>query len=288
MLFLHCVEMFVFPFPHLSMSSVGDDTVGSLKARTEDEELRQRKREQRIEYLPERDKYLDMTEEEKDGEEEVERSYRKRKKNENISISGELRATTGLTESHINKRENEKISSIQSCSAHLPVVEPAGVSSHHCPIYQSTSPLTSSTFPHLHHFTAEEIAAVAGIEAETFPDTGFIESLPGSPSSCTSLKSSPCCPRKSERGKLKGLQPAAIFPEPNQYSGASNGPLKSDKHHKQPTPSPRKTRQRSPEATYSRTHALCTLRADCSKSSPDKKLKAPRVRTSAAELSESR
>ncbi|XP_042251627.1 microtubule organization protein AKNA isoform X1 [Thunnus maccoyii] len=262
------------------LSPLGDDTVGILRARTEDEEVRQRKEQQ---YLLERDEYLDMTEEEKDGEEEVKRGYRNKKKIEHISTSGEVRATTGLAGSYINKRENEKISWTQSCSAHLPAVEPA-VSNHHCPVYQSTSPLTSSTLPHLLHFTAEEIASAPGIEAETLPDIGFTESLPESHSSCMSLKSSPRCPRKSERGELKGLQPAAVFTEPNQYSGVSNGPLKSDK----PTPSPRKMRQHSPEATYSRTHALSPLRADCSKSSPNGELNTPRVRTNADLLNESR
>eukprot|EP00064_Thunnus_orientalis_P007424 superscaffoldBa00000824_g7444 len=262
------------------LSPLGDDTVGILRARTEDEEVRQRKEQQ---YLLERDEYLDMTEEEKDGEEEVKRGYRNKKKIEHISTSGEVRATTGLAGSYINKRENEKISWTQSCSAHLPAVEPA-VSNHHCPVYQSTSPLTSSTLPHLLHFTAEEIASAPGIEAETLPDMGFTESLPESHSSCMSLKSSPRCPRKSERGELKGLQPAAVFTEPNQYSGVSNGPLKSDK----PTPSPRKMRQHSPEATYSRTHALSPLRADCSKSSPNGELNTPRVRTNADQLNESR
>ncbi|KAM7393223.1 hypothetical protein PAMA_008053 [Pampus argenteus] len=256
------------------LSPSGDDTVGISRAQTEDEYVRQRK-EQKMEYLAERDDYLDMTEEEKDGE--VKRSYGNGNKNKNISTSGELRAATDLAESYIN---NEKISSVQSCGTHPPVVEPAGVSNHHCPIYQSTSPLTSSTFPHLLHFT-DEMAATAWIEDETFPDMGLTESLPESHSSCRSLKSSPRCPWESERGELKGLQPAAISSKTNQYSGVRNGLLKSDKQQKQPTPSPRKTMQHSPEVTYSRTRTLSTL-------SPDRELKTPRVRTSAAELNESR
>lgn len=244
------------------MSLAGDDLMGSLKARTVDEEVRQRKEEWGIECLHERDKYLDMTEEEKDGEKAGKRSDRKRRKNEH--------------------------------SALLLAMEPAGVSNHHCPISQ---PATAPTFPHLQHFTAEEIAAAPGIEAETFPEMSFIESLSESHRSHTSPKSSPRCPKIKLRDSL---QPAAMFSEEvtsNHYSGASNGPLKgsvkSDKHHKQPIPSPRKTRPHSPEATYSRTRSSRTARAGSLKfkhqtTSPDREQGTPRARSNAAELDESR
>lgn len=238
----------------------------TLKAQIEDEE---------VEELPESAEYL----EEKDGEEEVQRSYRNGTKHEHSSTSGELRAQTGLGESQTKK------SSTQFCSAHPPAVEPAA-SNHHCPTYQSTSPLPSSTLPHLRHFTAEELAATPGIEAETLPDMGFIESLPESQSGCTSLRSSPRSPGKSDTGETWGLQAAAVFPRTN--SGVSNSLLKSDKHHQKPTPLPRKMRQQSPGATYSKTGRSSSLRADCSKSSPDREHKTPKAWTNAALLNESR
>ncbi|CAK6965109.1 microtubule organization protein AKNA [Scomber scombrus] len=243
-----------------------DDTLDTLKAQIEDEE---------VEELHESDEYLDMTEEEKDGEEEVKRSYSNRKKHEHTS--GELRDKTGMGGSRIKK------SWTQFCSAHPP--EPAA-SNLHCPTYQSTSPLTSSTLPHLRHFTAEELAATPGIEVETLPDMGFIESLPESQSGCTSLRSSPPCPRKSETGETWGLQAAAVFPQTS--SGVSNGLLKSDKHHQKPTPSPRKMRQQSPDATCSKAGGSSSFRAECSKSSPDREYKTPKAWTNAALLNESR
>lgn len=130
-----------------------------------------------------------------------------------------------------------------SCSYQLPIVEPAQVSSNHCPVY-----------PHLLHFTAEEIAATPGIDRETFPDMDFTESLSDSHSSVSSSKSSSHWQQKSEMGEPKELQPAAICPEPvkaNQYSRVGKGPSKSSKQNDQPTASRRKRRQPSPEATCS-------------------------------------
>lgn len=266
----------VFPFPHLSMSLAGDDLMGSLKARTVDEEVGQRKEEQVIVCLPERDKYLDMTEEEKDGQEAKKRSDRKRKKKEkHTSTPRELGNTSGLAESYISK----------------------AVSAHHCPIFQPASPVTTSTLPHLLHFTAEEIAASPGIEAETFPEMSFTESLPESHRSHTSLKSSPRCP---EIKLGSSLQSAAMFSEEvtsNHYSRVSNGLLKrsvkSYKHHKQSTPSPSKTRQHSPDGAHSRTCSYSTVRADSLKfkhqtTSSDTEPRTPRARSNSAEVDESR
>ncbi|XP_044030881.1 microtubule organization protein AKNA isoform X2 [Siniperca chuatsi] len=276
------------------MPSTCDDLMGSLKAWTVDEEeVSQRKGEQVIECLRERDKYLDMTEEEKDGEEAEKRSGRKRKKNEHSCTSREPGTSNSLAESYNSKGEIEKISTSQSCSAHLLAMEPAGVSNHYCPISQ---PVTAPSFPHLLHFTAEEIAAAPGIEAETFPEMSFIESLSESHRSHIILKSSP---RDPEIKLTASLQPAAMFSEEvmsNHDSGVSNEPLKgsvkSDKHHKQPTPSPRKMRQPSPEASCSRTHSFSTVRADLKfkhqTTYPDREPRTPRAGSNAAEVDESR
>lgn len=184
---------------------LADDMMGSLKAWTENETMK-RNKEQDIEHLAERGKYLDVSEEVNNGDKDGKSSDSKRRENEHTSTSVKLGTTNGLTESYINKRENKNIRSTQSCGPHTP----AGVSSHHCPIFQSATADTALTFPHLLHFTAEEIAAAPGIDAETLPEMDFIESLPDSHSS---LKSSPRCPKKSEREEQKGHQATAIFPE---------------------------------------------------------------------------
>ncbi|KAM3600321.1 uncharacterized protein V6R79_021480 [Siganus canaliculatus] len=128
----------------------------------------------------------------------------------------------------------------------LPDSEPAVLSGPHCPRFQPTSPEAANPLPHLRHFTAEEIAAAPGIEAETFPDMSFLESLPESQSGHKSLRSSPRCPETE------------LFSEEVQShhhrrlsTGPGKGPDRTDKHHKGPSPSPRRTQQLSPEAVCS-------------------------------------
>ncbi|XP_056260404.1 microtubule organization protein AKNA isoform X1 [Seriola aureovittata] len=259
------------------------DGMSSLKAQTEGEEVRQRKEE----HLSNRDTYLDMTEEEK----VMKRSDSKRKKCEQSSTLGELGATKGLAGSSINKDEVEKIRA-QSCVAQMSAVKLAEVSNHHCPVSQPASVVTATTFPHLLHFTAEEIAAAPGIEAETFPEMGFIESYPESHSSHMSLTPSPR-PRKSEKQELKGLQTAAVFPEQvmaNCYSGVCKGPLKGSVKSDKQSNHKRKMSQPSSKASHSRNRSLSTVRADSIKSRqhPDRELMIPSARTKAAEVNESR
>nr|XP_020470799.1 AT-hook-containing transcription factor [Monopterus albus] len=270
----------------LQIMSPCNDMMDSLKSRTVNEEVKRKK-----EHLPENDKYLDMTEDEEDGD-EVKRSDGKRNKNEQKSTSGELGTITGLAESCMSKGGYIKINSTQSCGALLPPVEPAVVSIHHHPVSQSVS--GDPTFPHLLHFTPEELAAAQGIEAETFPEMDFTESLPESHSSHMSCRSSPRCLRKSESEELEGLQAAAPYPEQvmeNGYTGVTNGPLKgsikSDKHHKQP--SLRNPKQPSPEATYSRTHSHSTIKPESlnSRQSRDREPGTPGARTKAAGMNES-
>ncbi|KAF3848807.1 hypothetical protein F7725_015304 [Dissostichus mawsoni] len=117
------------------------------------------------------------------------------------------------------------------------------------------------SFPHLLHFTPEEMAAAQGIDTETFPDNSAAESLPESHRSHLSLKSSPRCPEAQ------------------------------DKSDKQPSPSPRKLRQPSPEATYPQTRSLGTAKSLQFKqktASPDRESRIPRPRSNAAEVDESR
>ncbi|XP_029300837.1 AT-hook-containing transcription factor isoform X2 [Cottoperca gobio] len=265
-----------------------EDLMGSFKARTVAAKAGQRKEEQGIECVSEWDKYMDITEEEKDGNEAGKRSDRKR----NNKHTRELATTNGLDESYFSKGGIEKISSQPSCSAHLLAMEPARVSNRRCPISQPASPVTASTFPHLLHLTAEEMTAAPGIDGETFPDMSFTESLPESHRSHISLKSSP---RRPEVKLRASIQPAAMFSEEvvsSHYSGVSKGLLKaSDKSVKQPTPSPRKLRLLSPEATYSRTRSLSTaksLKYKHQTASPDREQSTSRARSNAAEGDESR
>ncbi|KAK1884136.1 Microtubule organization protein AKNA [Dissostichus eleginoides] len=128
-------------------------------------------------------------------------------------------------------------------------------------ISQPASPLTAPSFPHLLHFTPEEMAAAQGIDTETFPDNSAAESLPESHRSHLSLKSSPRCPETQ------------------------------DKSDKQPSPSPRKLRQPSPEATYPQTRSLGTaksLKFKQKTASPGRESRIPRPRSNAAEVDESR
>ncbi|KAL7376176.1 hypothetical protein ABVT39_002565 [Epinephelus coioides] len=285
--------------PREDVQSPFEDLLESFKARTVNKEVRQRKEEQGTEYVSEWDKCLVMPEEEKDGEEAGNMSDRKRKKNNHTSTPRKLETMNDLTESYISKGEIKKISPTQSSSVHLLAMEPARVSRHHCPISQPASPVTAPTFPHLLHFTPEEIATAPGIDAETLPEISLTESPPASHRSHipVSVKSRYHCPEVQLRASP---QPAAIFPEEvmsSHYSAVSDGPLKgsekSDKPHKKPTPSPRKMRQLSPEAACSRTRSLSTVRADVLKfkhqtTSPDRESRTLRARSDAAEVDESR
>ncbi|XP_075936056.1 microtubule organization protein AKNA [Anarhichas minor] len=266
-----------------------------VQIRSPFEDLMDRAEEQGMECVPQWDKYLDMTEEEKDGEEAGTSSDRKRKKNRHPSTSRELGTTKGLAERSISKREMEEIS---PTLYHRLAMGPATVSNHHCPISQPASPVTAPAFPHLCHFTAEELAAAPGIDAETLPEMSFTDSPPESHRSHVSLTSSPRC---AEVKLGDPLQPgAAMFSKEgvsNHSSGVNNGPLKasdkSGKPQKQPTPSPRKVRQPSPQSTYSSNRSLSKAKADSltlqhRTASPDKGQQTPRARTNAAEMDESR
>ncbi|XP_068572795.1 microtubule organization protein AKNA-like, partial [Cebidichthys violaceus] len=262
-----------------------------VQIRSPFEDLMGRTEEQGMECVPQWDKYLDMTEEEKDGEEAGTSSDRKRKKNPHPSTSTELGTTKGSAERYFSKGEIEEISSTLS---HLLAMGPATVFNQHCPISQPASPVTAPAFPNFLHFTAEELAAAPGIDAETLPEMSFTESPPESHRSHVSLTSSPRCAEVKLRDPLQPR--AAMFSKEgvsNHYSGVNNGPLKASDKSGKPTPSPRKMRQPSLESTYSRTRSLSKAKADSLKfkhrtASPDKEQQTPRARTNAAEMDESR
>ncbi|XP_047425176.1 microtubule organization protein AKNA isoform X2 [Mugil cephalus] len=258
------------------------DMTGNLEAWTQHEE----QKEQEAEPPPEWDEYLGMTEEERDGEEEGQGHGRNGKIHDHFSQSGPLHS---LCEGSISERENLQTGLTRSYSVPLPSDDLAEVSAHYCP--------ESHAFPHLLHFTAEELASAPGIEAETFPEMGFTESLPESHCSHMSLKSSP----RSPDTKLSASpQPAAAFPErvmTNNFSRVNNGPVegsgKLDERHKQPIPAPRKTRQHSSEVSCS--GAGSRVRTDSVKSKQyntklirDKGQMMSRSRNTAVEEDESR
>ncbi|XP_054860096.1 microtubule organization protein AKNA isoform X2 [Amphiprion ocellaris] len=210
--------------------SAGFDVIGRLKARTEDKK---------------RYGHLDITE-----EEEGKRKGRRTNKHRYKSTPGELGATNGLT--------REEISSTSYS------LEPAGLSNHHCPVS-----VTSPSLLHLLHFTPEELAAAPGIEAETFPEMGFTESLSESHCSHKSLKLSP---RRSEINLEASPQPEARVSEEvvsNHYRRVSKNPgeVSEKSGHKQP----RRTVNLSPNARYSRTHAASTISDNSVKSKQSRK-----------------
>uniref|UniRef100_A0A4W5M2U0 AT-hook transcription factor n=1 Tax=Hucho hucho TaxID=62062 RepID=A0A4W5M2U0_9TELE len=227
----------------------------SVEIWSEDEEQQQKVEEeqscvvhrQRMEHLPERDRQLDMTEDEKeveeDGEEDSEpHAHTDRMAypviagagpgwDQGLSVRGEewekeerearavgsysadlqIEETSELSESDTRGWER----SVESVSGNLSSIFPPDLI---CSSPQSlSSPPRSSTFPHLLHFSSEELTYAPGIEAETFPeDPTFTESLPESRSSRMSNAPRPHWPLESGGEDLKprtSPSPAAISPE---------------------------------------------------------------------------
>lgn len=262
------------------MRLAGDDLIGGSKARTADEAVRQRRGEQRMRRLPDRELHLQSAEEEEDEE------------GSGTSSDGTLRRSertrNGSPDGYIPKGETEFMSSTKTCSAPLLVTEPAGDSGRHCPVSQHAPPSAVSFLPHLLHLAAEEIAAAPGIEAETFPELSFTESLPETHGSHSSLKSSPRSPEVTLRVSPPPAGLLAGDGVSDVHGGVSKGHLKGPR----PTPSPRKTRRSSPEATDS-SRSLGAVRPDLSKSQrqatcPDREPRTPRARSNAAGVDETR
>ncbi|XP_040929005.1 microtubule organization protein AKNA isoform X3 [Betta splendens] len=135
-----------------------------------------------------------------------------RTENDHSCTSGVI---NGLIKSYINKVDNKKIRSPPSCGHYTP----AGVSCQPCQGPQSARLTSALTLPYLLHFTPEEFAAAPGIDAETFPEMDFIESLTDSESS---LRSSLCSLRKSKSNQQKGHQAPAICPELHMSQNCSS------------------------------------------------------------------
>ncbi|KAF7665172.1 hypothetical protein LDENG_00151170 [Lucifuga dentata] len=164
------------------------------------------------------------------------------------------------------------------------------------PTSRSPSPVQASVFPHLLHFSAEEVADVPRIEAEQFPESSVTESLPES-RRCTSHDPHPhfLHEPKGESKKGRSFLPVAVSSR-GLSSGPSGGTEKPNNHPKRSAPSQGKTKQRSPEDTYSRTRSLGKVRAGPSKSSrqtmgPQRDTEVSHKatsRTPAAEMDESR
>ncbi|XP_010794366.1 AT-hook-containing transcription factor [Notothenia coriiceps] len=262
-----------------------ENLIESFEAQQLARKVGQRKEEPGKECVSEWEEYT----EEKDGEVAEKRSDRKR---ENDQHKREIGTTNGFSESHTSKEEIEKTNSKPYCGAHLSEKEPVRVSTHHRRISHPASPLTALPFPHLLHFSPEEMAAAQGIDTETFPDNSAAESLPESHRSHLSLESSPRCPEVKPRASLQLADMFSDEGTSNHCSRVSTLPSKGqDKSDKQPSPSPRKLRQPSPEATYPQTRFLGTaksLKFKQKTASPDRESRIPRPRSNAAEVDESR
>ncbi|KAM6903056.1 uncharacterized protein akna [Xenentodon cancila] len=150
-------------------------------------------------------------------------------------------------------------------------VGPSGLSKHYRPEPQSASAVTASFWPQLFHFTADELAAAQGIDAETFPEISFSERLPESNCSYSSCESSSHCVGIDLRASP---QPAASLSEQvisNQYSRLSNGAVEESDKHLNTTHSPGKAKKRSPEATSLMSCSLSTVEMDTSLSKQQSK-----------------
>ncbi|XP_053267112.1 microtubule organization protein AKNA isoform X2 [Pleuronectes platessa] len=117
-----------------------------------------------------------------------------------------------------------------------------------------------------YHFTAEEMAAASGIEDETFPEMGFIETPSESHSSPISPRSSPR-PQKSEEQEVKRPHSESVFPEQvtRVYDRPLNGSVKSDS---------------CPEASHPVIWTLSGLESLKSRPSPDRELRTAEVNES--------
>lgn len=270
----------VFTFLHNSMCLADEDLIESFEAQQLAGKVGQRKEEPGTERVSEWDRYTEET----DGEVAWERSDRKRETDQHRRERGTTHGFSG--------EEIEKTNSKPYCGAHLSEREPVRVSTHHRRISPPASPLTALSFPHLLHFTPEEMAAAQGIDTETLPDNSAAESLPESHRSHRSPESSTRCPEVKPRASL---QPADMFSDEGtskHRSRVSKLPSKGqDRSDKQPSPSPRKLRQPSPEATYPQSRSLGTaksLKFKQKTASPDGESRIPRPRSNAAEVDESR
>ncbi|XP_070990346.1 microtubule organization protein AKNA-like isoform X1 [Oncorhynchus clarkii lewisi] len=222
----------------------------SVEIWSEEEEQQQQKVEQeksclvdrqRMEHLPERDRQLDVTEDEKEIEEEedsephahtdmmaypviagagpgwdqglIVRGGEWGKEESEVCAVGSYRADLQIEEtnelSESDSRGGERLGA--SVSGNL--IFPPDLL---CSSPQSLPSPPSSTFPHLLHFSSEELAYAPGIEAETFPeDPTFTESLPESRNSRMSNAPRPHWPLESGGEDLKprtSPYPAAISP----------------------------------------------------------------------------
>ncbi|CAB1430600.1 unnamed protein product, partial [Pleuronectes platessa] len=117
-----------------------------------------------------------------------------------------------------------------------------------------------------YHFTAEEMAAASGIEDETFPEMGFIETPSESYSIPISPRSSPR-PQKPEEQEVKRPHSESVFPEQvtRVYDRPLNGSVKSDS---------------CPEASHPVIWTLSGLDSLKSRPSPDRELRTAEVNES--------
>ncbi|XP_034152898.1 microtubule organization protein AKNA isoform X2 [Esox lucius] len=228
---------------------------------------------QQEEHLPERDRQLDITEDERELEDEESEPH--------LDRTSASTAGTGWDRGHSVKGEEsqeevsaylnpEKTSELSEGDTRGGTWLVEGVSdklsTHYSPDLRPpplspSSTSRGSTFPHLVHFSSEELADAPGIQAETFPeDSIFTESPPESRSSRISE-----APRLFWGGEeltpRTSTYPVAISPERRKIQRLEMGEEGSqDGSDHQPLPSLRAIRPSSPSTPGAMSHSPQT---DC-------------------------
>ncbi|KAM6986428.1 microtubule organization protein AKNA [Aplochiton taeniatus] len=238
----------------------------SVDVWTEEEEMEKEEREeerqkwamlrQSMERLPERDRQLDMTEDEKDRESEGslgEPEHRWTEEGSGREEGGKNphpRLRSGddlLPESGERWDEGYRNGTASQVGRASGSLSPSARRLSPTPL--SPSPREASVFPHLRHFSSEELADAPGIQAEMFPDSLFTESLQEARSSGPGRSSKPFRNPESEGEGLRSRPtPASGVKVSVRPNGAGDGPaegMDAVRPGTPPSPGPRKTRPRS-------------------------------------------
>ncbi|XP_036384686.1 microtubule organization protein AKNA [Megalops cyprinoides] len=208
--------------------------------------------QQQVEWLPERDRQLDMTDE-GEGEDRDSEGHSHGLSSVTVAKRGAPYALThdeggefgSFCEGEDGEgRELEESFPIQDSSPGLGA--------------ESALSLTLTlNHPHLLHLSAEQLESDPGIEGETFPETGFTESLPESYSSRLSRAPMAGHPQTPEdHGDSRLFLPAALAAERGQgeVQGGGREERPSSSLHmprQPPVPSPRKIKPQFPTRSFS-------------------------------------
>ncbi|KAL0965382.1 hypothetical protein UPYG_G00280570 [Umbra pygmaea] len=212
---------------------------------------------QQMENIPERDRQLDMTEDERELEEEEEHADRTSHPvlaepglDQGRGIRGQRSMEASAVETHSELSESDLRGGAGLGFDNLPSPSPL---ERPRPIPKSLSPPPKSLAFPLRHFSSEEFGDAPGIQAETFPvGPAFSESLVESRSSHACHAPRPDWLPDSEGEELThstSTYSAAIPPESRESQQDRSG------HQLGPSPSPRKLRPGPAGAPHSMTHS---------------------------------